>query len=631
MSDTDAPREVPVETSLDLITAALEAPEDRPGQRQMAGEIARALTDRRHSVIQAGTGTGKTLAYLAPAVDSGARIVVATATKALQDQLAHHDLPLVAATRPEGLDFAVLKGRSNYVCRQRLAELDEPEAPQLDLEDLSPTIRDEIRRIAHWATSTTSGDQADLDWAPSARAWRAVSVGSDECPGAQRCPQGGGCFAERARYRAQEAQVVVVNTHLYGLHVASGATLLPEHDVVVFDEAHQVEDIMSDTVGVVIGPSRFSTLASALRAVLAEPEIPQRLVDAGERVAAVLETRTGTRLPIPLPEDLGDVLADARLRVGEALDTLRRIDTDADGIAPRRLRAQVLATRLAEELDTAMAATGDLVAFVPSDPQSSRLELAPLDVGPTLSERVWSQVTGVLTSATIPPGLAKSLGLSEDVEVVDVASPFDYEEQGLLYCAMGLPDVRDSGFMAASHDELVALITAAGGRTLSLFTSWRAMEAAAEAVATRVPHRILTQRDLPKPALVRAFSQDESSCLFATAGFFQGVDIPGSTLSLVTIDRLPFPRPDDPLLSARRELHGSEAFARIDLPRAATLLAQAAGRLIRTRNDRGVVAVLDRRLGTASYRWTLVRALPPMKRTRDRAEVEAFLHSLTSP
>lgn len=613
---------------LTAVTGALTAPEDRPGQRIMAREIARAVAARRPVVVQAGTGTGKTLAYLVPVATSGARVVVATATKALQDQLAHHDLPLVAASLPEGLDWAVLKGRSNYVCRQRLEELAE-DTPQLDLEDLAPTVRDEVRRLAVWARSSPTGDQSELDWSPSARAWRAVSVGSEECPGAQRCPQGGSCFAEHARYRAQEAQVVVVNTHLYGLHVASGSTLLPDHDIVVFDEAHQVEDIMSDTVGVAIGPSRFTTLASAVRAVLAEPEIPQRILDTADGLDADLESRAGTRLSIPLPEDLADRLAGARLVVGEVLDTLRRIERDTDAVAQRRLRAQVLATRLAEELDAALAARDGQVAFVPSDPTSRRLELAPLDVGPTLAQRVWSEVTGVLTSATIPPGLPATLGLDADLEVIDVGSPFDHEHQGLLYCALGLPDVRDPGYVAASHDELVALITAAGGRTLSLFTSWRAMQAAALAVAERVPYRILTQRDLPKPALVRAFSEDENSCLFATAGFFQGVDIPGRTLSLVTLDRLPFPRPDDPLLSARRELHGPAAFARIDLPRAATLLAQAAGRLIRTREDRGVVAVLDRRLGTASYRWTLVRALPPLRRTRHRAEAEAFLAEIT--
>jgi len=245
---------------------------------------------------------------------------------------------------------------------------------------------------------------------------------------------------------------------------------------------------------------------------------------------------------------------------------------------------------------------------------------------------VWSQRTAILTSATIPLGLAERVGMTPgSVDVLSVDSPFDYEHHGLLYCAMHLPDPRAAGFGPATHEELAALIQAAGGRTLALFTSWRAMEAAAAALRDRLPFPLLTQRDLPKPALITAFMADESSCLFATAGFFQGVDIPGRTLSLVTIDRIPFPRPDDPLLSARREQLGADAFRLIDLPRAAMLLAQATGRLIRSTTDRGVVAVFDPRLGTAGYRWDIVRALPPMRRTRDRAVAEAFLREITSP
>jgi ATP-dependent DNA helicase DinG len=234
-----------------------------------------------------------------------------------------------------------------------------------------------------------------------------------------------------------------------------------------------------------------------------------------------------------------------------------------------------------------------------------------------------------LASATIPPGLAARLGLPDGSwDELDVGSPFAYETQALLYCPVHLPDPRQPTYEAAMHDELVALIEAAGGRTLALFTSWKAMTRAAEAVATRVPWPVLTQAQLPKGLLVERFSTDERSCLFATMGFWQGVDVPGPALSVVAIDRLPFPRPDDPLLQARRDRLGPAAFATIDVPRAATLLAQGAGRLIRNRTDRGVVAVLDSRLGRARYRWDLVRALPPMGRTRHRRDVEDFLAPL---
>ena len=252
-------------------------------------------------------------------------------------------------------------------------------------------------------------------------------------------------------------------------------------------------------------------------------------------------------------------------------------------------------------------------------------------MGNVLNNGIWSQRTAILASATIPASLGARVGLPPSgFDEIDVGSPFDYEHHSLLYCALHMPDPRSPAYGPAVHEELAALITAAGGRTLALFTSWKAMDAAAEAVRLRVDVPILTQRDLPKTALVKAFSDDEHSCLFATAGFFQGVDIPGRTLSLVVIDRIPFPRPDDPLLSARREQLGAAAFGQIDLPRASMLLAQATGRLIRTATDRGVVAVMDPRLGKANYRWDIVKALPPMKRTRLRADAEAFLREITS-
>jgi ATP-dependent DNA helicase DinG len=259
------------------------------------------------------------------------------------------------------------------------------------------------------------------------------------------------------------------------------------------------------------------------------------------------------------------------------------------------------------------------------------LEVAPLDVAPVLSEGVWSRRTAILTTATVPLNLPQRVGLPfEGTELLDVGSPFDYATHALLYCATHLPDPRQPGHQAAVHDELQALITAAGGRTLALFTSRRAMAEAAEELRRRLPLEVLTQDDLPKPALIARFAQEETTCLFATAGLFQGIDVPGPTLSLVTIDRLPFPRPDEPLLKARRQELGPEAFRGIDLPRAATLLAQAGGRLIRTASDRGVFAVFDPRLARAGYRWDIVRALPPMRRTRHRAEVESFLREITT-
>jgi ATP-dependent DNA helicase DinG len=620
--------------ALAQVTAGLAVHEQRPGQQQMAEAVADAIESGRHLVVQAGTGTGKTLAYLVPAILSGKRAVVATATKALQDQLATKDLPFVAdqlAAQGIDLDWAVLKGRSNYLCLQRLREFAAPAQGQLELEPVSHVVRAEIVRLAEWAGSTQSGDVAELDWSPSDPAWRTISVGSDECPGAERCPMGRECWAELARHRAQTADVVVVNTHLYGIDVSANGAIIPEHEVVVFDEAHGLEDIMSDTVGVELAPGRFVTLASSVRGILADPGVTGSIADLASIAREALSGYAGQRLRFPLPEAVTEFLSEARLVLVRTGEALQNIETKVEDAQQRKLRAVVMLGRTLEYVEAALAERDGTVTFVSGSSDNPRLEIAPLDVGPALRSGVWERRTAILTSATVPATLAARVGLpAERTDEVDVGSPFDYPVQGLLYCAMHLPPPKSPRYRDAVADELVHLIEAAGGRTLALFTSWAALDHAAAAVRERVTVPILTQRDLPKPALVAAFAASEETCLFATTGLFQGIDVPGASLSLVVIDKLPFPRPDDPLLTARRELLGAAAFDAIDVPRAATMLAQAAGRLIRTADDRGAVAVLDPRLGTARYRWDVVKALPPMRRTRDRAEVEAFLRDLRS-
>jgi ATP-dependent DNA helicase DinG len=312
------------------------------------------------------------------------------------------------------------------------------------------------------------------------------------------------------------------------------------------------------------------------------------------------------------------------------MSALRAVPDDGPGdVAARKQRAMRAATALIDDIDAVLDVPPTHVAWVEGPDDAPSLNVAPIDVAEVLRSTLWDQATVVLTSATIPAHAGERLGLEPDrFDDLDVGSPFDYEANALLYCAAHLPDPRNDAYEAALHEELGALIDAAGGRTLALFTSWRAMHTAVDALRDRLPGRMLTQSDLPKPALIEAFTTDESSCLFATMGFWQGVDIPGPSLSLVTIDKLPFPRPDEPLLQARREQVRGQAFEVVDLPRAATMLAQGAGRLIRTATDRGVVAVLDARLASARYRWEIVNALPPMRRTKDRAEVEAFLRTL---
>lgn len=720
-------------TTLAAVAAALPGGgESRRGQQQMAVAVARSIAESRHLVVQAGTGTGKSLAYLIPAVLSGQRVVVATATKALQDQLAGNDLPLVADAIGRDVSFAVLKGRGNYLCRERVVEFggrgeqltlsgsdaDAETTGGSEVDAVAETndseggaigrLGEQVRRLLDWAQITTTGDRAELEFEPHFRAWAAVSTTARECPGAFRCPSGRDCFAEDARARAAAADVVVVNTHLYGAHLASAGAVLPPHEVVVFDEAHEVEEVMTDSLGVEIGPGRFRALAAAARPVLdpndrgaltavdavsevadlfqraiaplagkrilqhqivgpgedpaivdpepvVEPEPPRDeplglelgLAGLPERVGKQVDAPTppprsagpsGSDPPPPLDDGarLAQVVGLATGRVGRLVESLRAAeragrDGDSTATASRRDRALLAAGHLADDLSRVVALTGDQVAWVDGGARSPSLRISPVDVAPILAERLWGMVTGVLTSATVPIGLGERLGLPPgSTEETDVGSPFDYRNHAMLYVARQLPDRRRPEAEPALHDELEALIDAAGGRTLALFTSWRSMNMAVDALRGRLSVPVLSQSDLPKPALIQAFSTDEPTCLFATLGFWQGVDVPGRTLSLVTIDRIPFPRPDEPVLQARRDRAGPAAFSMVDLPRAGTLLAQGAGRLIRTAQDRGVVAVLDSRLATARYRQALLARVPPMKRSVDRREVVEFLRQITA-
>ncbi|QXC62389.1 ATP-dependent DNA helicase [Aquihabitans sp. G128] len=606
--------------------------ERRKPQDEMSAAVADAIGNKRHLLAQAGTGTGKSWAYLVPAILSGKRTVVATATKALQDQLAGKDLPFLQEHLGREFDFAVLKGRSNYVCQQRIAEISGGQQMALDglAERASPT---ELASLKLWAATTPTGDRAELLAEPSHQAWGAVSVSAQECPGAKRCPKGDVCFAELARRKAADADVVVVNLHLLGLDLATDGAVLPEHEVVVVDEAHQLEDIISDTCGFELSAGRFQNLARSVRAILDDPATSDDIETSASLLAAVLSEHVGRRLKGALDPAIADALSLARARLDRVANALRAIPDDAgDDVATRKTRAVQLTTGLMVDVAAAGEVPATSVAWVEGPDHNPKLRVAPIDVAELLRAALWDRRPAILTSATLPDGMAERLGLTPtDHDEIDVGSPFDYEHHGLLYCAAHLPDPREPGFEPGMHDDLVALIEAAGGRTLALFTSYRAMDAAIEAVRPRVSGPILGQRDLPKPALVAAFTEDESACLFATMGFWQGIDVPGRTLSLVTIDRLPFPRPDEPLLQARRERAKADAFRLIDLPRTSMMLAQGVGRLIRSATDEGVVAVFDPRLAKAKrYRWDLLNALPPLPRTKERAEAEAFLRRVTA-
>jgi ATP-dependent DNA helicase DinG len=616
--------------ALEAITEAMPAGELREGQLEMAEAVARAIVDGHHLVAQAGTGTGKTFAYLVPAILSGRKVVVATATKALQDQLAGKDLPFLAEHLEQDFAFAVLKGRSNYVCLQRIRELGD-DGDQLALEVGPRPPAEEIAVLSRWAATSETGDRAELDREPSYQAWAAVSVGPRECPGAGKCPKGDDCFAEKARRAAADAEVVVVNTHLYGMHLATGGAVLPEHDLLVVDEAHQLEDTVAATAGVEMTGGRFTALARNVGAIVDDHDLVSGIDELSGMWRAALSDERGRRLRGRLDGEPAHVLSLARNRLDPAMAALRQVPDNGPGdVGARKIRAMQAMTSLIDDIEAVQEVRADEVSWVEGTEENPVLRVAPVDVGELLAEQLWPTATAVLTSATLPAALPDQVGLPPGgFQRLDVGSPFDYPNQALLYCAAHLPDPRTAAFDPAAHDELEALIGAAGGRTMALFTSYRALQAAVEALRPRLKVELLAQDDLPKPALVARFAAEPETCLFATMGFWQGVDIPGDTLTLVTIDRLPFPRPDDPLLQARRERARADAFRLVDLPRATTLVAQGAGRLIRSTTDRGVVAILDPRLATNTrYRWDVVNALPPMRRTRDRAEAEAFLRSL---
>jgi ATP-dependent DNA helicase DinG len=429
----------------------------------------------------------------------------------------------------------------------------------------------------------------------------------------------------------------VVNTALYGMHLASGGHLLPDHDVVVFDEAHELEDVAATALGLELSSGRFEALARVAAGVVGKDDVPaaRAVAEAGETIGDLLDTRVGDAV-VGGPEGLGDAslaaalaLADSRLRV--LLQALKRAEA-GEGTEPaaRKSRAQQAAGHLVGDLAMVAELPPSHVAWVERGgaQRQAVLRVAAVDVGTILASQLWGEVSAVLTSATIPPGIVSRLGLPpERTDVIDVGSPFDHRTQGLLYVPKHLPDPRRPGADEAMAEELGWLIRAAGGRTLALFTSFRRLELAAGLLDGTLPGPLLRQGDLPKPALVAAFTADESASLFATMGFWQGIDVPGSTLSVVAIDRLPFPRPDEPLWKARRERAGPRAFSLVDVPRAATLLAQGAGRLLRSAADRGVVAVLDPRLANAGYRRDVLLAMPPLKRSISRDEVAAFLGS----
>jgi ATP-dependent DNA helicase DinG len=602
--------------------------ESRTGQREMVTAVASSLARRRHLIIEAGTGVGKSLAYLVPSVLLGDRVVVATATKNLQDQLAQKDAPQVAA-HANGVRVAVLKGKQNYLCLNRAHSLGA--GGQLSLDDGSDVPRgvaDQMRRILRWSSDTTSGDLDELPFEVDARARRQLSVTPQECLGRARCPQGRNCFAELAKDRANESSLLIVNAHLYASHLASGSMLLPPHDYVVFDEAHEILDIFATLLGTSLNAARLRALAMSTRPLVDENDKTRcdELLSSAERLSAALLAQYERGELKGLDESCERELSRCSELVTSLVELLRGLETPSSDAEFRKVRTLGPAIHLANDLDRVNKVRDGELLFLSRRDREIDVEISLVDVGPRLRDDLWGNVTAVLTSATIPDSLPRSLGL-DDVKIEHVASPFDYESHALLYVPENFPERNAPDAEAAIIEELVELITAAGGRTLALFTNRSVMTRVAEAVTPRISTKVLVQGTLSRDRLIAEFRKSHEASLFAVTSFWQGVDVPGHSLSLVTIDRLPFSVPGDPLAEARRE-KSSQPFMDVDLPRATMLLAQGVGRLIRTKDDRGVVAVLDTRLATARYRSVMFKKLPPMKRTRDKAQVHAFLREI---
>ncbi len=670
----------------DLLVTAVHAlgGKERSGQTTMATAVDHAIDTKEHLAVQAGTGTGKSLAYLIPslrhAVRTGRTVVVSTATIALQRQLVDRDLPRLAEalTKPLGRapKFAILKGRNNYLCLNKInSVIPEDTGGEAELFDAFAISRlgREVQRLNEWASDTETGDRDELAPGVTDRAWRQVSVGSRECLGKSRCQFGQDCFAEKARTESAQADVVVTNHALLAIDAISGIQILPEHDVVVIDEAHELVDRVTGVATAELAATAISAAARRCTKLIDEREV-DRLEGAAEAFHQALEDLPPGRWD-QMPDGIAPVLALVRDSAWNARTAIAPQGTVKTQDDPDNAAAGAMAVAAIDDVHD--AAVRALTAFEEADPAARRdviwlsademrgvarrtLRMAPLSVGGLLRSRLFGTATVVLTSATlqiggsfdglaitwglpsqsggkVDPAMANGATAPADVESVrwnalDVGSPFDHAKSGILYVAKHLPAPGRDGLSPAYLDEIEQLITAAGGRTLGLFSSMRAAKAATEALRERLDTPVLCQGDDSMGALVRKFADDPATSLFGTLTLWQGVDVPGPSLSLVILDRIPFPRPDDPLLTARQravESRGGNGFMTVAANHAALLLAQGTGRLLRSVDDRGVVAILDSRLATARYGSYLRASLPPYWETSDPEVVAKALRRLT--
>jgi ATP-dependent DNA helicase DinG len=660
-----------VRSALDAAVSAIGG-QPRDGQIEMAEAVANALSDRHHLLVQAGTGTGKSLAYLVPALVHGKKVLVATATLALQRQLIERDLPKIKGALEKELNrdisFAIYKGVGNYVCLQKMNNAPDDPETQAVLEISS--LESDAKRLRAWTQS--AGASGDRDDAPDVdrRVWAANSVSGRECMGADECPSGSKCFAALAKAKAQTADIVVTNHTLLAIEIVDSHPILPERDAIILDEAHEFMDRTTQAVTEELTAARVSRAAN-----MARKHMPGKATDAfykaAEKFAAAINDYADDLKADPAKAGRLDKLPsqlEAPLRaVKEAVTAISAlIAADAEIIDPNTMAERARVKGALNEINqtcTKLLKPGHTHVLW-FEPTYSTLYLAPLAVSDVLRGNLLTQTPVIATSATLTVGksfdaIAKNIGFviagkndeeneeeeSEEAEkgmmdpanlqILDVGSPFDFANQGMLYLPKDLPEPGRDGPSKEALTELGELIEAAGGRTLALFSSWRGVEMADEHlrnVLAELKIPIITQRrgDAVGP-LVDKFAKDERSILLGTISLWQGIDVPGPACTLVAIDRIPFPRPDEPVLSARAaeaDAAGGSGFMQISLPRAALLLAQGTGRLIRSLDDRGVVAILDSRIVNKRYGSILLNSMPPFWRTNDGEVIKEALRRL---
>jgi ATP-dependent DNA helicase DinG len=659
MSDMSTKVREALDVAVDAIGGA-----PRAGQIEMAEAVANALTDRHHLMVQAGTGTGKSLAYLIPGIVHGRKVLVATATLALQRQLVDRDLPAVVPALEKLLGrevtYAIYKGIGNYVCLQKMNSDDVDPDGELVMEVSS--LEKDAKRLIAWAK--TPGVSGDRDDAPEVdrRVWAANSVSGRECVGADVCAFGSQCFAAKAKGKAQTADVVVTNHTLLAIEIMDLHPILPERDCIILDEAHEFMDRATQAVTDELTSGRVLRAAAMARKFMpgkladafhkAANDFHESMVDYGESVRGELGSQGRLeQIPQSLESPIRKVKESAQAITQYLSADDEIIDTD---VMAERARVKGAVNEVSTTAATLLKLGDGLVLWY--EPTFSTLHLAPLSVSDVLRENMLKQTPVIATSATLTVGnsfnsLAKSIGfiVGEDLnaevsegeldpgnlQMLDVGSPFDFANQGVLYMPKHLPEPGRDGPSIEVLTELGELIDAAGGRTLALFSSWRGVEAAdahLRKVLAELPIKIITQKrgDAVGP-LVARFAKDETSVLLGTMSLWQGVDVPGNSCILVAIDRIPFPRPDEPVMSARAsqaDAAGGSGFMQVSLPRAALLLAQGTGRLIRSVDDRGVVAILDSRIVTKRYGSVLLNSMPPLWRTSDKAVVQDSLKRL---